>query len=152
MRILAVDAGSVRVGLALSDELGLLATPLPAHRRTESIKKDTRAIAMLAEERGASEIIVGLPRNMDNTLGEPAEMAQEFADSIGRYTRIPVTMVDERLTTVEAARRLQEAGLDTRKQRGLIDSQAAVVLLEGYLRAREIRETSGEDASETHGN
>ncbi len=147
MRILAVDVGTVRVGLALSDELGILASPLPAYARTESIRRDARAIAELAQQQGAVSIVVGLPRSMDGSEGAAAAMAEEFAERIGRYTRLPVIRHDERLTTVEAGRRLQEAGLDSRKSRGLVDSQAAAVLLESYLAGLRNRQRSDSDAS-----
>ncbi len=133
MRVLAVDVGTVRTGLAVSDELGVLASPLPALVRSDSIRKDAQAIARTAEDLGAGTIVVGLPLGLDGTEGQAATMAREMAERIRRYTRIPVVMHDERWTTAEASERLREAGVRSRKARGLVDSQAAAVLLEAYL-------------------
>ena len=133
MRVLAVDVGSVRTGLAVSDELGILASPLPALRRTESIRKDARAIAQTAEQLAVETIVVGLPLGLDGTEGAAAAMAREMAARVSRYTRIPVVLHDERWTTAEASERLRQAGVDSRRARGLVDSQAAAVLLESYL-------------------
>ncbi|MEJ5298967.1 MAG: Holliday junction resolvase RuvX [Armatimonadota bacterium] len=143
MRVLAVDVGSVRTGLAISDELGILASPLPALHRTESIRKDARAIAETADRLKAERIVVGLPVGLDGTEGPAATMAREMAERISRYTRIPVVLHDERWTTVEAAERLREAGLDSRRARRVVDSQAAAVLLESYLETA--RQTRAED-------
>jgi len=137
LRILAIDVGTVRLGVAVSDELGILATPLEHYRRTGSLRKDARAIAEIAEGQGAGEILVGHPVQMSDEIGTAALAAEEFAERLTRYTRIPVRMVDERLSSVEAERRLREAG-DSRKARSLVDSQAAAVLLESYLRSKEI--------------
>ncbi|BCW98006.1 MAG: putative pre-16S rRNA nuclease [Armatimonadota bacterium] len=145
MRVLAVDLGSVRTGLAVSDELGILASPLPPLRRTESIRKDARAIAETAERLKAQKIVVGLPVGLDGTEGPAATMAREMAERISRYTRIPVVLHDERWTTVEAAERLREAGLDSRRARQIVDSQAAAVLLESYLETA--RQMGMEDTS-----
>ncbi len=147
MRVLAVDYGTVRVGLAASDELGIMASPLQAYIRTDSVKKDAKAIAQVAEGLGAVEIVVGMPTELDGVSGAAAKAAEEFADRIARYTKIRVTMRDERLTTAEAARRLQQAGIDSRKSRTLVDSEAAAVLLESYLRARINQDSKDIDAS-----
>lgn len=138
MRILAIDVGTVRVGVAVSDELGILATPLEHYRRTGSLRKDARAVADIAEGQGVSEILVGHPVQMSDEVGTAALAAEEFAERLTRYTRIPVRLLDERLSSVEAERRLREAGVDSRKARSLVDSQAAAVLLESYLRSKEI--------------
>lgn len=135
MRILAVDYGSVRVGLALSDPTGTLARPLP-FVPAKGDAKLAREIAALAAKEQAGLILLGLPRHMNGSLGEAAAKVQSFADALRQATKIPLQLIDERLTTVQASRQLQEMGKDTRAQRGRIDSEAAAVLLQGYLDSR----------------
>ena len=135
MRVLAIDHGSARIGLALSDPTGTLARPLP-FLPAKGDAKLAREIAALALKEQAGLILLGLPRHMNGTLGEAAAKVQAFATALGQATKIPVQLVDERLTTVQASRQLQEAGRDTRAQRGRIDSEAAAVLLQGWLDAR----------------
>jgi putative Holliday junction resolvase len=135
MRVLAIDFGSARIGLALSDPTGTLARPLP-FVPAKGDAKLAREIATLAEKEQAERILLGLPRHMNGSLGEAAAKVQAFAAALGAVTPIPIQLVDERLTTVQASRQLQEAGRDTRAQRGRIDSEAAAVLLQGWLDAR----------------
>jgi putative Holliday junction resolvase len=135
MRVLAVDYGSVRIGLALSDPTGTLARPLP-FAPAKGDAKLARELAALAAKEGAEHILLGLPRNMDGSMGEAAARVQAFAVALGAATKIPVQLVDERLTTVQAGRQLHEAGRDARAQRGRIDSESAAVLLQGWLDAR----------------
>jgi len=135
MRVLAIDHGSARIGLALSDPTGTLARPLP-FLPAKGDAKLAREIAALALKEQAELILLGLPRHMNGTLGEAAAKVQAFAAALGQATAIPVQLVDERLTTVQASRQLQEAGRDTRAQRSRIDSEAAAVLLQGWLDAR----------------
>lgn len=132
MRILALDYGSQRVGLALSDPTGTLARPLP-FLPAKADAKLARDVAALAQKEQASLILLGLPRHMSGELGEAAAKVQAFAAVLAKATPVPVKLIDERLSTVQASRQLQEAGKDTRKQRGQIDSEAAAVLLQGYL-------------------
>jgi putative Holliday junction resolvase len=135
MRILALDYGSKRVGAALSDPTGTLARPLP-FLPAKGDTKLARDVAALAEKEEAGLILLGLPRHMNGSLGETAARVQEFAAALTQATQIPVKLVDERLSTVQASRQLQEAGRDSRAQRGRIDSEAAAVLLQAYLDAR----------------
>jgi putative Holliday junction resolvase len=132
MRILAIDYGSTRIGLALSDPTGTLARPLP-FIPAKGDAKLARELAALAAKEQAALILLGLPRHMNGSLGEAAAKVQAFAATLGQATKIPIKLVDERLTTVQASRQLHEAGKDTRKQRAHIDSEAAAVLLQGYL-------------------
>lgn len=132
MRILAIDYGSQRIGLALSDPTGTLACPLP-FLPAKADAKLAREIAALAQKEQVGLILLGLPRHMNGSLGEAAANVQGFAAILGQATPIPVKLVDERLSTVQASRQLQEAGKNTRTQRGQIDSEAAAVLLQGYL-------------------
>jgi len=135
MRVLAIDHGSVRIGLALSDPTGTLARPLP-FLPAKADTKLAREVAALAQKEEAELILLGLPRHMNGSLGEAAAKVQAFAAALAHATKIPIQLVDERLTTVQASRQLQEAGRDTRAQRGRIDSAAAAVLLQGWLDAR----------------
>jgi putative Holliday junction resolvase len=132
MRILAIDYGSTRIGLALGDPTGTLARPLPFVTAKPDAKL-AREIVELAKQHDVNLFILGLPRNMDGTSGEAATKVQAFAAILRQATPIPVKLIDERLSTVQASRQLQEAGKNTRKQRGQIDSEAACVLLQGYL-------------------
>jgi putative holliday junction resolvase len=132
MRILAIDYGSQRIGLALGDPTGTLARPLP-FLPAKADAKLAREIADLAKKEDVHLLLLGLPRNMDGTSGEAATKVQAFAATLGQATTMPIKLIDERLSTVQASRQLQEAGKNTRKQRGQIDSEAACVLLQGYL-------------------
>jgi len=132
MRILAIDYGSTRIGLALSDPTGALARPLP-FMPAKADAKLARELAELAKKEEAHLILLGLPRHMDGSFGEAATQVQAFAALLGEATPIRIQLIDERLSTVQASRQLQEAGKNTRKQRNQIDSEAACVLLQGYL-------------------
>jgi putative Holliday junction resolvase len=132
MRTLAIDYGSTRIGLALGDPTGTLARPLP-FLPGKADAKLAREIADLAQKHDVHLLILGLPRNMDGSSGEAATKVQAFAATLKQATAIPIKLIDERLSTVQASRQLQESGKNTRKQRGQIDSEAACVLLQGYL-------------------
>ena len=132
MRILAIDYGSQRIGLALSDPTGTLARPLPFIPAIADAKL-AREIAALAVKEQAGLLLLGLPRNMDGTSGEAALKVQAFAVHLEKAASVPIKLIDERLTTVQASRQLQESGKNTRKQRGQIDSESACVLLQAYL-------------------
>jgi putative Holliday junction resolvase len=132
MRILAIDYGSARIGVAISDPTGTLARPLP-FLPAKADAKLAREIAELAKKEEAHLLLLGLPRNMDGSSGEAATKVQAFAATLGQATAIPIKLIDERLSTVQASRQLQETGKNTRKQRDRIDSEAASVLLQGYL-------------------
>jgi putative Holliday junction resolvase len=132
MRILALDYGSHRIGLALSDPTGTLARPLP-FLPAKGDAKLAREIATLAEKEQVRLILLGLPRHMNGSLGEAAEKVQAFAAALGQATALPIKLIDERLSTVQAGRQLHEAGRNARAQRARIDSEAAAVLLQGYL-------------------
>jgi putative Holliday junction resolvase len=135
MRILAIDYGSQRIGLALSDPTGTLARPLP-FIPAKAVAKLAREIVELAKKHDVHLFLLGLPRNMDGTSGEAAVKVQAFAEIFKQATTTPLKLIDERLSTVQASRQLQEAGHDSRHQRGRIDSEAAAVLLQAYLDAQ----------------
>ena len=130
---LGVDVGSVRVGIAACDPDGVLATPVETLRRGRG---DLARTAQLVQERGAVEVVVGLPRSMSGQEGPAASAARDFAASLSRRVApCPVRLVDERLSTVEATRSMQASGVSARDARGTVDQAAAVVILQGALDA-----------------
>lgn len=132
MRILALDPGTVRVGVAVSDELRLIARPLeviPA----EPFAALAERLKGLIRDQQVELIVVGMPRNMDGSYGEAAAKAREFIAALKDVILVPIRTWDERLTTVTAAKALRSAGTKAAGQRGKIDAAAAAVLLQGYL-------------------
>ncbi|MBR2592043.1 MAG: Holliday junction resolvase RuvX [Oscillospiraceae bacterium] len=138
MRIMGLDYGSRTVGVAVSDPLLITAQPLLTIERDSEnkIRKTLAKIAALCEEYDVSEIVIGLPKNMNNTMGERAEKAQEFAKKIEARTGIPVKFVDERLTTVQAEKVLMEGGVRREHRKEHLDSMAASLILSVYLDSR----------------
>ena len=135
MRILGLDYGSKTVGVAVSDPLGLTAQSVETiWRKQENKLRQTFArIEELAAEYQAEKIVLGLPKNMNNTIGERAEKTLEFREMLERRTGLPVVMWDERLTTVEAERTLMEASVRRENRKQYLDQLAAVFILQGYL-------------------
>lgn len=134
MRALALDVGDRRVGVAVSDPLGLLARPLTVIRR-RSRAEDFRAIAALVEEHEAARVIVGHPLEMHGEVGPQARRVERYAAGLAEHLSVPIVLWDERLSTVEAERILHEAGESSRQYRGRIDAVAAAVILQSYLDA-----------------
>jgi putative Holliday junction resolvase len=135
MRILGIDYGRVRLGLALSDPDGVLASPLPTLSRSRRTRGDFHHIARLAREHGVARIVVGLPLLMDGTNGTMANEATAFADQVADHTRLPVDLFDERLTSSEAERAMLEGNLSRERRKRLRDGLAAVLILQAYLDA-----------------
>ena len=130
-KALGIDLGDARVGVAISDDLGMLAHPLETiHVKSSDVKKRILALAL---ERGAQTIVVGMPRNMDGSYGAAATKSKEFIEALRSSTEIKVIAWDERLTTVSAQRSLHEAGKNTKKQRPIIDQVAAQIILQCWL-------------------
>jgi putative Holliday junction resolvase len=131
MRCLGIDFGSSRIGIAISDDLGMLAHPL------ETIPNDSEFLSRLQQivlQKGVSRIVVGIPRNMDGSHGPAAEKAKLFLSQLkSEFAGVQLIAWDERLTTVEAQRLLHAAGRDVKKSRPVIDQVAAQVLLQSYL-------------------
>lgn len=129
-----VDVGSVRVGIAISDPDGLLATPETTFTRDAGGGTDIAGVAALVLERSAIEVIVGLPRSLDGQERAAAQVARDWArELVRRAPEVSVRMVDERLTTVDAHRAMGEAGISTRRRKNVIDSQAAAMILQVAL-------------------
>jgi putative Holliday junction resolvase len=133
-RILALDVGKKRIGLALSDPLGITAQGLPTLQRT-TIREDLTALADLVQEREVRLLLVGHPLNMSGTEGRQAVYTKEFADRLHARTNVEVRYWDERLTSVEAGRVLRSSGISIEKRAKAVDRLAAVLLLESFLDA-----------------
>lgn len=132
MRVMAFDYGTVRIGVALSDEGRVLARPLQVIK-VQGWKKDRETIRRLLHEYAVSEIVVGLPVNMNGTLGPAAERVQRFMHRLRGVFRLPVVAIDERLSTVHAEETLREIGVRRDRRKDLVDSVAASVILQEYL-------------------
>jgi len=135
MRILGIDYGSKRLGLSLSDEDEILASPLPVRVRTTPTD-DLKFLEALAREKGVGGIVLGLPLNMNGSQGEMAQAVQGFAGELQRECKVPVVLFDERLTTSEAERVLVQADISRKKRKSLRDGLAAVLILQGYLNSQ----------------
>lgn len=129
-RILALDAGEKRIGVAISDPLGITAQGLKVLENSPRVFDEIKEIC---QKYAVGRIVVGLPRNMDNTLGPRAQWSRQFAEKVARATGLPVDMEDERLTTAAAARVLLDADLSRKKRRRVVDKTAAVLILQSYL-------------------
>jgi putative Holliday junction resolvase len=134
-RYLGIDVGAVRVGVAVCDPDGVLATPLVTVPRDAGGGSDLRAIAGLVAEHEAVGVVVGLPRTLAGREGPAAEAARAFAAALAGVLDVPVELSDERLTTVVATQQLRERGVKGRKQRAVVDQAAAVAILQGWLDA-----------------
>ncbi|MBQ3068949.1 MAG: Holliday junction resolvase RuvX [Clostridia bacterium] len=135
MVIMAIDLGHVRTGVAISDKTELLASPIG----TVTERKDevlVEKLAALAAERGAEQLVVGLPRNMDGSCGDSAKRCEMLAAALGEKTGLPVTLWDERLTTVSAIGYLNQTNTRGQKRKAVVDTVSAVIILEDYLRHR----------------
>lgn len=128
-RVLGIDVGKVRVGVAISDELGMLAHPLETVARAQA----AASIAQIATEKRVGAIVVGVPRHMNGNTGESAQDALAFADKLRSTVGVQVIALDERLSTVAAHRALRESGRKTRETRGVVDQVAAQMILQTYL-------------------
>ncbi|GLY65681.1 putative pre-16S rRNA nuclease [Amycolatopsis taiwanensis] len=136
-RRLAVDVGSVRVGVALSDPAPMLASPLVTLSRDANGDTDLAQLSHLVTDHEVVEVIVGLPRTLADRYGSAAEVAVDYARRLAeRIAPVPVRLADERLTTVSAARTLSQRGVKGRKQRAVVDQAAAMEILQSWLNGR----------------
>lgn len=134
-RIMGIDYGDARTGVAISDLLCSIVgstTVIPSRNREKAIADLVR----IAKENEVGQIVVGLPRNMDGTEGVRAQLCREFADELGKATDLPVQMWDERRTTVEAHNILSQHNYHGQKRKNTVDAVAAALILEGYLAFR----------------
>lgn len=134
MRILALDMGEKRIGVAISDELGWTAQGLPTLKR-QTKDRDTCAIANIVEEKCVTEIVVGMPVSLDGSLGKKAREVAGFVEDLKRRVKLPVKVWDERFTSVQAERVMLEADLSRKKRKKKIDQISAQLILQSYLDA-----------------
>ena len=132
MRILGLDIGTKTIGIALSDELSLTAQGLFTLKR-KGLQSDIRELEKLIGEWSVERIVIGLPKNMNNTLGTSANMVLSFIEELAKSVDLPVVTWDERLSTVAAEKALLEADMSRKKRKRVIDTVAAQLILQGYL-------------------
>jgi putative Holliday junction resolvase len=135
MRILGLDVGSKTIGMAVSDELELIANTLFTLQR-KGMEQDLRRLSAVIAEQEVGAIVVGLPKNMNGSLGPSAQMVLELVEELKRTVAQPVITWDERLSTVAAEKALLEADMSRKKRKKVIDQVAAVLILQGYLDSR----------------
>lgn len=142
MRIMGLDYGSKTVGVAISDALCITAQGIETIQRKEEnkLRKTLARIEELVKEYEVDRIVLGFPKNMNNTIGERAEKSLELKEMLERRTGLPVIMWDERLTTVEAERTLSESRVRRENRKKYIDQIAAVFILQGYLDSLSMRQ------------
>jgi putative Holliday junction resolvase len=132
MRVLAIDHGTVRMGIAVSDELGMIALPLdyiPAEPPADCLKR----LQQLVAEKSVARIIVGMPRNMNGTYGPAAEKVRAFIAKLEKAVTVPIRTWDERLTSSQANRVMIESGVRRERRKEHVDSMAAAILLQSFL-------------------
>lgn len=129
-RILGIDYGDVRIGVAMSDETAFLASPLITVINGENAVDE---IVALVQENSVERIVIGLPLNMNGSEGAATDKVRKFSKKLSEKISIPIIESDERLTTVEAHHNLREAGLDGKKRKGVVDMAAAQIILQDYL-------------------
>jgi len=139
MRILALDVGTKTIGVAVSDELRIAAHGVTTIKRTE-LKRDLDAIGRLINHYNPSEVLIGVPYNSDGTVSKRGEGILEFAEKIKEKFSLPLAFWDESFSTVSAENILLEADLSRKKRKRVIDKMAAVIILQDFLRSREIIE------------
>ncbi|MBE6053606.1 MAG: Holliday junction resolvase RuvX [Clostridium sartagoforme] len=132
MRILGLDIGSKTIGVAISDPLGWTAQGITTIRRVKK-EQDLDEIKKICKEYSVETIVIGLPKNMNGSIGESGEKVIEFSNRIKEYTGIEIVMWDERLTTVAAHKAMLEADLSRNKRKKIVDKIAATYILQGYL-------------------
>ncbi len=146
MRIMGLDYGSKTVGVSVCDPLGITAQAVETIVRKEEdkLRRTCRRIEALIQEYQITSIILGYPKNMDDSVGERARKTEEFKEMLERRTGLPVILWDERLTTVEADEILRESGVPAGDRKKVIDKVAAGIILQSYLNAVESERKKGE--------
>jgi putative pre-16S rRNA nuclease len=146
-RILALDVGKRRIGLAVSDELGITAQGIETLERTR-IRDDLENLRQIAASWNVQMLLVGRPLHMSGSESLQSDYTREFAERLQQHLGLPVTFWDERLTSVEAERMLREAGASLEQRKRAVDRMAAVLLLESYLANREIERHFGKEGTD----
>ena len=131
-RLLGIDFGTVRIGLSLSDPTRTLASPLP-FLDNNSPSQVISALSMLIETNQITGLVIGMPRNMDGTYGPSAQKVRDFIAQIQKSISLPITPIDERLTTAQASKQLSSIGLNQKQLRKKVDSSSASLILQQYL-------------------
>ena len=134
-RLICFDVGERRIGIAVSDMLGITAQPVETYHRTGNLEKDYEYLVSIIKEQEAVKLVVGLPKNMNNSLGFKAEEIQNFIEEFKSYLpeQFPLDWIDERLTTVQAENVLLEANVSRKKRKKFVDKIAAVFMLQTYM-------------------
>ncbi|MFC5713495.1 Holliday junction resolvase RuvX [Thalassorhabdus alkalitolerans] len=134
MKVLGIDLGTRRIGIAVSDAMGWTAQGVETiHLKDEDVETSFPRIKELIKEYEITKIVVGLPKNMNGTIGPRGEQCQEYAQSLEKEISLPVVMYDERLTTQAVERTLISADVSRKKRKQVVDKMAAVMILQGYL-------------------
>lgn len=133
MRKIALDVGDVRIGVATSDPMGIIAGGYETFTRTKSLNKDLKYLASLIKQKECDTIIIGLPLNMDGSEGDRVRIVRDFAENLKKHTDIEIVYQDERLSTISAEKSLIEGGMRREKRKKVIDKVAATIILQSYL-------------------
>ena len=141
MKIIALDIGTVRIGIATSDIMEIIASAYEVYRR-KNLDVDVKYIAELVSKLDAGEIVIGLPLKLDGTEGQSVEMAKNFGEKLSELTSVPIVYQDERLSTVSAQRILIESGMRREKRKDKVDSIAATFILQTYLDKKSLKKGS----------
>lgn len=141
MKILALDIGTVRIGIAASDIMEIIASAYEVYRRKNQ-EADVKYVAELVTKLGAGEIVIGLPLKLDGTEGQSVEMARSFGDELSKLVTVPIVYQDERLSTVSAQKMLIESGMRREKRKDKVDSIAATIILQTYLDKKSLKKGS----------
>ena len=133
MRILGLDIGSVRIGIAQSYELEIIASPLEVYKRTNSINNDAKYISSIISKNNIGKVVVGLPLKMDGSSSTSVDMVNEFIEKMKKFTDVEFVMQDERFSTVSASKMLIEGNVRRENRKGMVDKIAATIILQNYL-------------------
>lgn len=137
-KIMGIDYGKARIGIAVSDALGMVANPVGTINE-KFFPAQVSAVAEQVKKLAPSKIVLGLPRNMDGTEGESAALVREFAEKLHEQTNVPYELLDERLTTVSAHKYLSEMNVSgSKKRKSVVDTLSAVIILQNYLDKKEV--------------
>lgn len=146
VRLLGLDVGDKRIGIALSDETATLASGLDTFLRVGP-RKDLKAIAELVRAHGVSDIVVGLPRRLDGSLGEQAQKVLQFMDELRDVVKVPVVSWDERFTSSMATQALIEGNVSRRDRKSVVDKVAATLILQSYLDYKKVHDAEANEPS-----
>lgn len=136
MRVIGLDVGTKTIGVAATDPLGMLASPVCTVSR-KGVKQDVAVLQRILEEREAQAVVVGLPYELDGSEARSARLARQIGEAVEEITGLPVHYVDERFSSVEAERRMIESGASRKKRQEIVDQIAAVIILETWMSMKE---------------